>query len=357
MMRVAVAMSGGLDSSVAAALLKRDGYDVVGVTMTVCGSADVRRRRTAASCCAGDIEAEEARRTALGLGIPIHVFDLSREYETEVLGHARREYTSGRTPNPCVRCNRLIKLQGLLDKVRQAGIEFDRVATGHYARVEFDGQSCRHLLKTAADATKDQTYFLYSLSQDQLGNLVLPLGAYSKNQVRRMASALGVARAGRRESQDFIAGGYALIFDTAQQPGPILDEQGSVIGQHRGIAHYTVGQRKGIGLALKQAHYVTRIDPVRNALIVGTEGHLYSDELVCSELNWIAVESLSEPLEVTAKIRYGHPGAEAVVAPISGGRARVKFARPQMAITPGQAVVLYRGDVVIGGGTIDHSVR
>jgi len=348
-------MSGGLDSSVAAALLKREGCDVIGITMIVRGSADVGHPGIATSFCAGEMEAEEARKTALALGIPFHVFDLSREYVTEVLNYACREYTSGRTPNPCVRCNRLIKLQGLPDRARQAGIAFDRIATGHYARVEFDDRSGRHLLRKAADATKDQTYFLYSLSQDQLEHLVLPLGTCAKDHVREMAPGFGIVSQTKRESQDFIAGGYALLFDGLQQPGPILDRLGNVIGRHRGIAYYTVGQRKGLGLSLKQAHYITRIDPVRNALIIGTEDDLYAEGLVCSELNWIAFETLSEPLEIVAKIRYGHAGAEAVVTPAGSGKARVRFAKPQMAVTPGQAVVFYRGDVVLGGGIIEHA--
>lgn len=358
MAKVMIAMSGGVDSSVAAALLKDEGHDVVGVTMSIWDRESVAGLGTH-NCCSGpgQGDAEDAREIARVLGIPFHVFDLSDEFNAEVLDHVRREYMSGRTPNPCIRCNRLIKLDGLVARAREAGVQFDWVATGHYARAGFDSESGRHHLRRARDLTKDQTYFLFSLSQAQLGRLMLPLGDYTKQEIRAIAAGIKPGLDSKRESQDFIAGGYSSILRTAVKPGPILDRKGNVLGQHRGIPYYTVGQRRGLGLPLKRPHYVIEIDVERNAVIVGTKGDAYGDELICSELNWIAIEGLGQPIELKAKIRYSHAEADATVVPIGEGKARVKFAAPQMAITPGQAVVFYDGDLVVGGGTIERAKR
>jgi len=350
-------MSGGVDSSVAAALLKEAGHQVTGVTMRIWNGEYLPEKPR--SCCYGPEEEdiEDARRVAQALGIPFHVLDLRREYEAEVLDYVRREYLSGRTPNPCVRCNRNVKLGDLVDKAREAGIAFDCVATGHYARVEWNQGKRRYLLRKARAETKDQSYFLSSLSQAQLGRCLFPLGNHTKKEVRGLASEFDLGVHNRPESQDFIAGGYSSLLGAAARPGPILDTQGNVLGQHRGIPFYTIGQRKGLGIAMSEALFVTDIDPERNAVIVGTKEEVYGDELRCSQLNWIAIEGLSHPAEVKAKIRYNHRESEAVIAPVGQDEVLVKFKEPQMAITPGQAIVLYQGDMVLGGGTIERTTR
>ena len=357
MARVMVAMSGGVDSSVAAALLKEDGHEVVGMTMRV-WDGESSSQREAHGCYGPDEDdIEDARSVAQTLAIPFYVFDLTAEYRVEVLDYVRQEYLSGRTPNPCVRCNRRVKLDMLVEKARDAGIEFEYVATGHYARVEWNPSIGRFLLKKAKDETKDQTYFLFSLSQEQLGRAIFPLSDFTKAEVVRMASQRELGVVHRPESQDFIAGGYSSLLGTSVKPGPILDDQGNMLGEHRGIPFYTIGQRKGLGISAREALYVTEIDCGRNALIVGTKEEVYGYELVCSGMNWIVVPELEHAFPVKAKIRYSHRESEAIVTPLADGRVHVMFTEPQMAITPGQAVVFYDGDVVVGGGTIEEAVR
>ena len=356
MAKVVVAMSGGVDSSVAAALLKEKGYEVIGVTMKIWdGEAFLEKRDHHACYGPGEGEdIEDAQKVAQILGIPLYTFDLGAEYKSEVLDYVCHEYLSGRTPNPCIRCNRRIKFDALVKKAQDSGIEFDYLASGHYARVEYDESRCRYLLKKASDLKKDQSYFLFSLSQEQLGRLLFPVGNYTKEEVRRMASHLGLGVDGKPESQDFVSGGYYSLVKAIAQPGPILDRQGNVLGQHQGIPFYTIGQRKGLGISAVEPLYVTAIDPGRNAIVVGNKEELYGDELIASEVNWIAVERLGQPVEAKAKIRYRHKEAEAVVIPLDQDKVQVKFKEPQMAVTSGQAIVFYDGDMVVGGGTIEQ---
>ena len=340
-------MSGGVDSSVAAALLKEQGYDVVGMTIRVKPGDD------------SDDDIQVAQKVADKLGIAHHAVDCRELFSRKVVDHFCSEYSRGRTPNPCVRCNEYVKFATLLNKARELGAEF--VATGHYARIERDGSSGKYQLKKGRDSGKDQSYFLYFFQQDIMGRILLPLGEMRKEDVRNIARSLGLASADREESHDvcFVARGDYRGFVGARmpqagEPGPILDRQGNVLGRHRGILSYTVGQRKGMGLSAEEPLYVTGIDAGRNAIIVGSKADVYGNELIASGLNWIEFDALEQPIEVKAKIRYRHREGDALVTPLASGEAQVKFTQPQMAITPGQSVVFYRSSVVVGGGTIER---
>ena len=359
MPKVAVAMSGGVDSSVAAALLKEKGYEVIGVTMKVWDGETLPANGTRHACYGPGEEEdlEDARKVAQVLGIPLNIFNLRQEYKIEVLDYFCHEYLSGRTPNPCIRCNRRVKFDALLEKARDTGIEFDYFATGHYARVEHDESRSRYLLKKAKDMAKDQSYFLFALSQEQLSNSLFPLGNHTKEEVRKMAWDLELGIDDKSESQDFFAGDYSSLLGKVARPGPILNKEGEILGEHRGIPFYTIGQRKGLGISSKEPLYVTAIDQEKNVIVVGPKEEVYGDELVAMELNWIAIQELSRPVDVKAKIRYLHKEAEAMVIPLDEDKVHVKFKEPQMAITPGQAVVFYDDDIVIGGGTIERAGR
>jgi tRNA-specific 2-thiouridylase len=353
--KVAVAMSGGVDSSVAAAILKQQGYQVTGVTMKIWdGQATpaIGSRHT----CYGpgeEQDIEDANKVARILGIPFHVIDLTNEYRVEVLDYFRHEYLIGRTPNPCLRCNHKLKFGALLSKTKESGIEFDYFATGHYARIEHSQKTHRYELNKGLDLNKDQSYFLAFLTQEQLSHSLFPIGNHTKEEVRRMAEDFDLPIVHKPESQDFIAGGYTRLLEPAP-PGPILDRQGHKVGEHRGIPFYTVGQRKGLGLATGERLYVTEIDCEKNTIVAGSKEELYHTGLIASGLNWITIEEIESPLMVKARIRYLHKETEAIVSPLKEEKVQVKFREPQLAITPGQAVVFYNGDVVLGGGIIDR---
>jgi tRNA-specific 2-thiouridylase len=352
--KVLVAMSGGVDSSVAAALVKEQGYEVTGVTMRIWDGVDLPGSGGHHGCYGPEEpdDIEDAAEVARKLDVPFQVIDLTHEYKTTVLDYFCQEYLAGRTPNPCVRCNRRMKFGTMIEKASEMGIKFDYVASGHYARVEHNLDTNRHWLKKAIDLRKDQSYFLAFLSQEQLGRMMFPLGDYTKAEVREMALRMGLSVAEKAESQNFVCGDYSSIIKAESRPGPIIDQQGNIIGLHRGIQYYTIGQHKGLGISGRESLYVTSIDSSQNTLVVGQKNNLYHNELTASELNWIAIPDLQNPLEARARIRYSHKEALATLIPIAKSMVRVKFQEPQLSITPGQAVVFYQQDVVLGGGII-----
>jgi tRNA-specific 2-thiouridylase len=352
--RVLVAMSGGVDSSVAAALLKEQGYSVTGVMMKIWDGGPQPRGGLRHGCYGPEEkeDIEDAHEVAQRLDIPFQVIDLTKEYQELVVDYFCSEYLSGRTPNPCIRCNQRVKLNALIEKARRSGLEFDLVATGHYARVEHDRNIKRYLLKKARDLSRDQSYFLSFLSQEQLSQLIFPLGDFSKIEVRKIAARFGLRVADKPDSQNFISGDYSSIINTPAIPGPILDKAGNILGQHRGIQFYTIGQRKGLGIAAKDILYVVALNPENNAVIVGGKDEIYHTDCTVTDLNWIVFNEINQPLVLKVKIRSSHKEAEAELTPDEMGNIYVKFKEPQMAITPGQAAVFYRDDDVIGGGII-----
>jgi tRNA-specific 2-thiouridylase len=340
-MKTAIAMSGGVDSSVAAALLKEAGHEVTGVTMRI--TDDLRPASNAA-----DI--------ASRLGIRHHVIDLRGIFAEKIIDYFCGEYGRGRTPNPCVLCNRYIKFGALWEEAKKLGAEM--LATGHYARIEKDTGG-RYLLKKGRDSNKDQSYFLCQLSQEHLGRTMFPVGNLTKDEVRRIAAELGLPATSRPSSQEIcfvpdgdIAGFLEKRTPEYVRPGTIRDEAGRTIGRHRGIAAYTIGQRRGLGIAFAEPLYVTAIEAEKNAIVAGNKEQTYGTELTAGGLNWIAIESPENPLQVKARIRYRHTEAAATVIPQIDNSIRVEFTSPQAAITPGQAIVFYDGDTVVGGGTI-----
>ncbi|MBP2642300.1 MAG: tRNA-specific 2-thiouridylase mnmA [Firmicutes bacterium] len=357
--RVVVAMSGGVDSSLTAALLVRQGYDVIGATMQIWNSE--RQDEDERGCCSLTAVGD-ARRVADTLGIPYYVLNFRDMFQKTVVDYFIREYTAGRTPNPCVACNRYVKFDGLLQKALALGAEF--VATGHYARIDFDTDNDRYTLRKGIDTTKDQSYALYNLTQRTLKHFLMPLGGFTKVETRKMARELGLAVAEKPDSQEicFVPNDdYKKFLEEkapkSMKPGDMVDTAGNIIGRHRGLPLYTVGQRKGLGLAAGKPLYVVGLDTARNRVIVGSNSEVFSRELIAEDLNFIAFEELSQPILALAKIRYGAKEALATITPLPGGQVSVKFNEPQRAITPGQAVVFYDGDVVLGGGTIRTVLR
>ncbi|MBX6350397.1 MAG: tRNA 2-thiouridine(34) synthase MnmA [Clostridia bacterium] len=350
-------MSGGVDSSLAAALLVEAGYEVVGVTMNLWPEEEPGVVEARGGCC-GLGAVFDARAVADRLGIRHYVVNFREAFEAGVVAPFASEYARGRTPNPCLLCNRYVKFAALLDLALDLGAE--RVATGHYARTAEDRSAGRVLLLRAADRQKDQTYALYALTQAQLAHALFPLGGLTKPEVRRMALARGLATAMKPESQElcFVAarGRYTDVLrlraPEAMTPGPIVDLEGRVVGRHEGIGAYTVGQRRGLGLAGGERLYVVALDPAANAVVVGPESALYRRELVATDLNWIAWEAPSGPVACRAQVRYHGEALPCTVEPRPDGAARVVFDAPVRAPTPGQAIVFYDGDTVLGGGTI-----
>jgi tRNA-uridine 2-sulfurtransferase len=353
--RVAVGMSGGVDSSVAALLVQEAGHEVHGVTMTIYGGG-LEAGGAVNACYGPDEESDVADAAAVcaALGIPHRVVDLRAEYRRHVLDYFRGEYLSGRTPNPCVRCNQLVKFGMLLTRLsEQAGLPFDLFATGHYARVSRDGG--RFALSRAADPARDQSYFLCMLSQEQLGRALFPLGGLPKTEVRRIARERGLSVAEKADSQDFAAGDYRAMLGPhgGGGQGEIRDSHGAVLGKHQGVWSYTVGQRRGLGIAAGKPVYVTGIDGKSNTVYVGPEGELFRTGLTTGQVNWVSIPAPGEPIRAGVRIRYQSRDAAALVTPAADGTASIVFDEPQKSIAAGQWAVFYDGDRLLGAGVIE----
>lgn len=353
--KVLVAMSGGVDSSAAAMLLQQQGYDVTGATLRMFSNEDLGLEQDSACCSLSDVE--DAKLVAHKLGIPHYVFNFSPCFRRCVIDRFISEYEAGRTPNPCVDCNKHIKFGELLDRARLMDCEY--LATGHYARIIFDADRNRWLLARGDDHAKDQSYMLFNLTQQQLAHILLPLADITKPEIRRMSENRGLVTAHKPDSQDicFVPDGdYAsFIENTTDQvlpTGNFVTPEGKVLGKHKGIIHYTVGQRKGLGLALGYPAFVLEIRPETNEVVIGTYEESLTYTVRANELNFMSVEQITEPVRIFAKIRYNHKGAWCTVERTGEDEIVCTFDEPIRAATPGQAVVLYDGEYVLGGGTI-----
>lgn len=356
MSKVMVGMSGGVDSSVCALLLHEQGYDVTGVTLKMFGDDDiVQVEKEGKTCCALN-DVLDARSVAYKLGFEHLTFNFKDCFREKVMKQFVESYISGKTPNPCIECNRHVKFDKMLRRAFE--LDYDYIATGHYAVVEYDEKSGRYLLKRSADRTKDQTYVLYSLTQEQLAHIIFPLGNLSKSEVRQLAEKYNLVNADKPDSQDicFVPDGNYVEFikkfaKYELTEGNFIDTSGKILGTHKGIINYTIGQRKGLGIALGKPAYVVSKDISANTVTLGDEHELYTSTLTATDVNLISVEQITEPMRITAKTRYTQKETPATLS-YNNGVYTVDFDVPQRAVTSGQAVVFYDGDTVVGGGTI-----
>lgn len=359
-MKILVGMSGGVDSTTVALLLKEQGHEVMGATMKIWSDEMHKRLAPSAkthSCkdaCYGPNEKEDiekARELCNQIGIPYYVFDCSKEYEKIVLENFREQYLSGRTPNPCVRCNSLIKFDVLPFLAKQSGLEFDKFATGHYVRIEEkDG---RYILKKGVNPKKDQSYFLYKLRQDQLANIMTPLGEYQKDETRQIAREHGLDVAEKPDSQDFYDGDYNELLDVKPKIGNIVHKNGKVLGTHQGIWNYTIGQRKGLGIAYAEPLYVVDLKKETNEVIVAEADATFKSGLIAVDVNWVSIPELKEEQNVTVKVRSAQIPVNAKIIPV-GDSVKVIFDDMQKSLTKGQSAVFYDDDILLGGGIIDE---
>ncbi|WP_286153540.1 tRNA 2-thiouridine(34) synthase MnmA [Sporofaciens musculi] len=353
--KVIIGMSGGVDSSVAAWLLKEQGYEVVGVTMQIWQDEEEEVLEENGGCC-GLSAVEDARRTAQLLEIPHYVMNFKADFKRFVIDYFVSEYLEGRTPNPCIACNRYVKWEALLNRSLEIGADY--IATGHYARIR-QLENGRFCLTRSVTAAKDQTYALYNLTQEQLSHTLMPVGSYSKEEIRRMADQIGLSVADKPDSQEICfvpdqdyAGFIERTTGAPSQTGNFVQADGTILGQHKGIIHYTIGQRRGLGLPMGRRVVVTEIRPETNEVVIGEQEDVWTDHLLADRLNWMSVPDLTEERSASAKIRYNHTGTPCTLQKTASDQVRVQFHEPVRAVTPGQAVVFYDGDCVLGGGTI-----
>lgn len=353
-MKVLVGLSGGVDSSIAALILKQQGHTVIGATMSIWGKDGMAAKSGHKNACYGPDEKEdieEARKIAAQLDIPYYVFDCVEQYEKIVLENFKSEYIQGRTPNPCIWCNALVKFGVLPHIAKENGIEFDKFATGHYANVA--EENGRYLLKRGIASNKDQSYFLYRLKQDQLKNIILPLGSYTKDEIRKIAKDNGLNVAEKPDSQDFYDGDYNELLGVKEREGNIVNAEGKVLGKHKGIWNYTIGQRKGLGVSSTAPVYVLSLNKNTNEVVVGPLDKTFKKSLTAVNLNWIASDRLVEKRECSAKIRSTQQPVPVIINPCENGDVKVDFEDYQKSIAVGQSVVFYDNDIVLGGGVID----
>ncbi len=354
--KVVVGMSGGVDSSVAAMLLKEQGYDVIGVTMQIWQDEEEEAREANGGCC-GLSAVDDARRVAQRLEIPYYVMNFKKEFKCHVMDYFVAEYLRGHTPNPCIACNRYVKWESLLQRSLEIGADY--IATGHYARIDRLPNG-RYAIRNSVTASKDQTYALYNLTQEQLAHTLMPVGEYTKDEIRAMAEEAGLPVAHKPDSQEicFVPDNdYASFIDReagekVPGPGNFVTEDGRILGRHKGITHYTLGQRRGLELPMGERVFVTAIRPETNEVVIGSNQELFTDKVLCDHVNYMAVEDLAEPVRVLAKIRYNHKGEYGTLTKQPDGKVLCTFDAPVRAATPGQAMVFYQGEHVLGGGTI-----
>ncbi len=352
--KVVVGLSGGVDSSVAAYLLKEQGYDVIGVTMQIWQQEEQAVSEENGGCC-GLSAIEDARRVAQVLGIPHYVMNFRKDFKEKVIDYFCEEYLNARTPNPCIACNRYVKWESLLKRCLDIGADY--IATGHYARI-VQLSNGRYTLKRSKTLAKDQTYALYNLTQNQLSKTLMPVGEYSKDEIRAIAQKAGIPVAHKPDSQDicFVEDDYGKFIEeetgVSIEPGNFVDPEGNILGQHKGIIHYTIGQRRGLGLSLKQPGYVIRVDKDKNEVVIGTKDQLYSKVLYGNRCNFMSIPSVEGERRTTAKIRYNSPEVPCTIRMAEEDLIEVVFDEPQRAVTPGQAVVFYDDGIVVGGATI-----
>ena len=358
-MKILIGMSGGVDSSVVAAMLKNQGHEVIGATMSIWNKDTKFSGNINADSCFSPHEEQDidaAKQICDNLGIPYYILDCSKRYQQMVLDNFKSEYKAGRTPNPCVMCNSYIKFSALPEEAKAQGIDFDKFATGHYAQIIFNEQNNRYAIKRGVDNNKDQSYFLYRLTQEQLSGVMMPLGGLIKKQVRELAVQYGLAVSDKPDSQDFYSGDINDILQNEPQIGNFVTQDGRILGQHQGIWNYTVGQRRGMGIAAERPLYVLGFNKDKNEVIVGFEEECERSGLIADNLCWSAIEGIDTPIECEAKIRSSQQPVAVKITPFENKQIQVDFFTKQKAIAPGQSVVLYKDDIILGGGIITKSL-